>query len=163
MDLIKGNKINAFETRCYRRMVRISWTSHITNIDVPPTKVALSGPHNERQSIRALRCWGQPSIYFPIGDPVNVSRFRSHTNGSGVITTSHNVASHIMKLLLSFRHILQFRFRGNPQGRIPRVKWSKQSNFCRCAMAMLLPPKRPLCCEAATKKLTSRLRQCYCC
>ena len=53
---------------------------------------------------------GQPSIYFPIGDHVNVSRCCSHTNASGVISTSHIVASHITKLLLSFRQILQFRF-----------------------------------------------------
>ena len=54
--------------------------------------------------------WGQPSIYFPIGDHVNVSWCCSHTNASGVISTSHIVASHITKLLLSFRQILQFRF-----------------------------------------------------
>ena len=53
---------------------------------------------------------GQPSIYFPIGDHVNVSWCCSHTNASGVISTSHIVASHITKLLLSFRQILQFRF-----------------------------------------------------
>ena len=94
---------------------------------------------------------GQPSIYFPIGDHVNVFWCRSHTNASGVIATSHIVASHITKLLLSFRQILQFRF---PQGRAPRIKWLKQSHFCRCAMAILPPPKRPLCCEAPTKKLT---------
>ena len=28
------HKINAFEMWCYRRMLRISWTSHTTNIDV---------------------------------------------------------------------------------------------------------------------------------
>ena len=56
------------------------------------------------------RIWGQPSIYFPIGDHVNVSCCCSHTNASGVISTSHIVASHITKLLLSFRQILQFRF-----------------------------------------------------
>ena len=66
-----------------------------------------------------IQKWGQPSIYFPIDDHVNVSRCRSHTNASGVISTSHIVASHITKLLLSFRQILQFRFRDNPQGRIP--------------------------------------------
>ena len=85
---------------------------------------------------------GQPSIHFPIGDHVNVFWCRSHTNTSGVIATSHIVASHITKLLLSFRQILQFRF---PQGRVPRIKWLKQSHFCRCAMAILPPPKRPLC------------------
>ena len=53
---------------------------------------------------------GQPSIYFPIGDHVNVSWCCSHTNASGVISTSHIVASHVTKLLLSFRQILQFRF-----------------------------------------------------
>ena len=45
---------------------------------------------------------GQPSIYFPIGDHVNVSRCRSHTNASGVISTSHIVASHITKLSAKF-------------------------------------------------------------
>ena len=50
---------------------------------------------------------GQPSIYFPIGDH-DVSWCRSHTNSSGVIATSHIVASRITKLLLSFRQILQF-------------------------------------------------------
>ena len=57
-----------------------------------------------------LAIWGQPSIYFPIGDHVNVSWCCSHTNASGVVSTSHIVASHITKLLLSFRQILQFRF-----------------------------------------------------
>ena len=37
----------------------------------------------------------------------------------GVIAKSHIVASRIPKLLLSFRQILQFRFRENPQGWIP--------------------------------------------
>ena len=68
---------------------------------------------------------GQPSIYFPIRDHVNVSWCRSHTNASGVISTSHIVASHITKLLLSFRQILQFRFWDNPQGRIPPWKVTK--------------------------------------
>ena len=40
---------------------------------------------------------------------------RTH-NTSGAIATSHMVASHITKLLISFRKILQFRFRENPQG-----------------------------------------------
>ena len=31
--------------------------------------------------------WGQPSIYFAIGDHVNVSWCRSHTNASGVMAT----------------------------------------------------------------------------
>ena len=35
------------------------------------------------------------------------------TNTSGVIATSHIVARHITKRLLSFRQILQFRFREN--------------------------------------------------
>ena len=63
----------------------------------------------ERPRVIARRR-GQPSIYFPIGDHVNVSWCCSHTNASGVISTSHIVASHITKLLLSFRQILQFRF-----------------------------------------------------
>ena len=61
------HKINAFEMWCYRRMLRISWTSHTTNIDVlqnigvkesyvkqPETqKVVLCGTHNEKH-IRTL-------------------------------------------------------------------------------------------------------------
>ena len=57
------HKINAFETWCYRRMLRISWTSRTANIDVLPTidckgnnyvkqsetqKVVLCGPHDEK-------------------------------------------------------------------------------------------------------------------
>ena len=53
---------NAFEMWCYQRMLRISWTSHTTNIDVlqkigvketsilntlKNKKVVLCGPHNE--------------------------------------------------------------------------------------------------------------------
>ena len=62
------------------------------------------------RDVMEISGWGQPSIYFPIGDHVNVSWCCSHTNASGVISTSHIVASHITKLLLSFRQILQFRF-----------------------------------------------------
>ena len=61
------HKINAFERWCYRRMLRISWTSHTTNIDVlqkigvkettakhtEKQKVVLCGPHNE-EHIRTL-------------------------------------------------------------------------------------------------------------
>ena len=62
------HKINAFEMWCYRRMLRISWTSHTTNIDVSTEnwckgnnyakhtekqKVVLCGPHNE-EHIRTL-------------------------------------------------------------------------------------------------------------
>ena len=66
------HKINAFGMWCYRIMLRISWTSHTTNIDVlqkigvkettrpygyaKPTekqKVVLCGPHNE-EHIRTL-------------------------------------------------------------------------------------------------------------
>ena len=36
-----------------------------------------------------------------------------------VMATSHVVASHIIKLLSSFRQILEFRFRENQQERIP--------------------------------------------
>ena len=58
----KDHKINAFEMWYYRRMLRISWTSHTTNIDVlqqigekgttdkqpEKQKHVLSGPHNEK-------------------------------------------------------------------------------------------------------------------
>ena len=36
-------------------------------------------------------------------------------NASGVIATSHIVASHITKLLLSFHQTMQFHFLENPQ------------------------------------------------
>ena len=97
---------------------------------------------------------GQPSIYFPIGDHVNVSRCRSHTNASGVISTSHIVASHITKLLLSFRQILQFRFRDNPQGRIPPWKVTKTRPFLSKCYGDPSATEVPPCCEAATTKLT---------
>ena len=37
--------------------------------------------------------WGQPSVYFPVGDHANVSWCRSYTNASRVVATCHNVAS----------------------------------------------------------------------
>ena len=98
--------------------------------------------------------WGQPSIDFPIGDHVNVSRCRSHTNASGVISTSHIVASHITKLLLSFRQILQFCFRDNPQGRIPPWKVTKTRPFLSTCYGDPSATEVPPCCEAATIKLT---------
>ena len=97
---------------------------------------------------------GQPSIYFPIGDHVNVSRCRSHTNALGVISTSRIVASHITKLLLSFRQILQFRFRDNPQGRIPPWKVTKTRSFLSTCYGDPSATEVPPCCEAATTKLT---------
>ena len=98
--------------------------------------------------------WGQPSIYFPIGDHVNVSWCCSHTNASGVISTSHIVASHITKLLLSFRQILQFRFWDNPQGRIPPWKVTKTRPFLSMCYGDPSATEVPPCCETATKKLT---------
>ena len=80
------------------------------------------------------------SIYFPlynVGEHFFVLWCRPHTNASGVIATSHIVASHITQLLLSFRQMLQFHFRENPQGRFP---WSKQSHFCQRPMEILPPP-----------------------
>ena len=98
--------------------------------------------------------WGQPSIYFPIGDHVNVSWCCSHTNASGVISTSHIVASHITKLLLSFRQILQFRFWDNPQGRIPPWKVTKTRPFLSMCYGDPSATEVPPYCEAATTKLT---------
>ena len=67
-NLLSGpldHKINAFEMCCYRRMLRISRTSHTTNIDVlqkigvkettmlnnlKNIKVVLCGTHNENTS-----------------------------------------------------------------------------------------------------------------
>ena len=93
--------------------------------------------------------WGQPSIYFPIGDHVNVSWCCSHTNASGVISTSHIVASHITKLLLSF--VKSYNFVFVPQGRIPPL--TKTRPFLSMCLG-ILPPPVPPCCETATKKLT---------
>ena len=101
-----------------------------------------------------LHYWGQPSIDFPIGDHVNVSRCRSHTNASGVISTSHIVASHITKPLLSFSQILQFRFRDNPQGRIPPWKVTKTRPFLSTCYGDPSATEVPPYCEAATTKLT---------
>ena len=98
--------------------------------------------------------WGQPSIYFPIGDHVNVSWCCSHTNASGVISTSHIVASHITKLPLSFRQILQFRFWDNPQGRIPPWKVTKTRPFLSMCYGDPSATEVPPCCETATKKFT---------
>ena len=102
----------------------------------------------------ALAMGGQPSIYFPIGDHVNVSWCCSHTNASGVISTSHIVASHITKLLLSFRQILQFRFWDNRQGRIPPWKVTKTRPFLSMCYGDPSATEVPPCCETATKKLT---------
>ena len=38
---------------------------------------------------QGLRNWGQPSIYFPIGDHVNVSWCRSHTCTRAFISSSY--------------------------------------------------------------------------
>ena len=78
----------------------------------------------------------------------------SHTNASGLISTSHIVASHITKLLLSFRQILQFRFRDNPQGRIPPWKVTKTRPFLSTCYGDPSATEVPPCCEAATTKLT---------
>ena len=68
---------------------------------------------------------------------------RTQTIIGWVIVTSPNVASHITKLLLSFRGILQFRFRKHPHGRTPSpCKVVKQSLFRQRAMTIHPPPKR---------------------
>ena len=81
--------------------------------------------------------WGWPCIYFPIGDHVNVSWCRSHTNTSGVIATSHIVVCHITKLLSTFRHILQFCFRENQQwcpSKLANVLTINKNVICVCPM-----------------------------
>ena len=108
----------------------------------------------QTDSARGPAIRGQPSIYFPIGDHVNVSWCCSHTNASGVISTSHIVARHITKLLLSFRQILQFRFWDNPQGRIPPWKVTKTRPFLSMCYGDPSATEVPPCCETATKKLT---------
>ena len=72
----------------------------------------------------------------------------------GVISTSHIVASNITKLLLSFRQILQFLFRDNPQGRIPPWKVTKTRPFLSTCYGDPSATEVPPCCEAATTKLT---------
>ena len=87
------------------------------------------------QTRQGIRCHlptnnrGQTSDYFPVGGHVNVSWCRSHTNASGVIASLHIVASHIIKLLLGFRPILEIRFWESPQARIPQQKVLKTKLF----------------------------------
>ena len=135
-------------------------TPDFTDIVAEFTGKAAPGPVSIMSAISSLlqlvagMIWGQPSIYFPIGDHVNVSWCCSHTNASGVISTSHIVASHIPKLLLSFRQILQFRFWDNPQGRIPPWKVTKTRPFLSMCYGDPSATEVPPCCETATKKLT---------
>ena len=93
------------------RRRRLRYLGHV--LRMPPTGWCDAHSWHSCQTplcIQSAACWGQYSIYFPIGDHVTVSWCRSHTNASGVIATSHIVASHITKLLVSFRQILEFRF-----------------------------------------------------
>ena len=70
------------------------------------------------------------------------------------MASSHVVASHITKLLSSFRQILQFRFRANRQGRIPPWKVTKTRPFLSTCYGYPSTTEVPPCCQAATKKLT---------
>ena len=70
------------------------------------------------------------------------------------MASSHVVASHITKLLSSFRQILQFRFRENRQGRIPPWKVTKTRPFLSTCYGYPSTTEVPPCCQAATKKLT---------
>ena len=70
------------------------------------------------------------------------------------MASSHVVASHITKLLSSFRQILQFRFRANRQGRIPPWKVTKTRSFLSTCYGYPSTTEVPPCCQAATKKLT---------
>ena len=71
------------------------------------------------------------------------------------MASSHVVASHITKILSSFRQILQFRFRENRQGiKDPPVKSDQNKAI---SVHVLWDPSAtevPPCCEAATTKLT---------
>ena len=70
------------------------------------------------------------------------------------MATSHVVASHITKLLSSFRQILEFRFRENQQERIPPWKVTKTKPFLSTCYGDPSATEVPPCCEAATNKLT---------
>ena len=70
------------------------------------------------------------------------------------MASSHVVASHITKLLSSFRQILQFGFRANRQGRIPPWKVTKTRPFLSTCYGYPSTTEVPPCCQAATKKLT---------
>ena len=70
------------------------------------------------------------------------------------MATSHVVASHITKLLSSFRQILEFRFRENQQERIPPWKVTKTKPFLSTCYGDPSATEVPPCCEAATRKLT---------
>ena len=70
------------------------------------------------------------------------------------MASSHVVASHITKLLSSFRQIVQFRFRENRQGRIPPWKVTKTRPFMSTCYGYPSTTEVPPCCQAATKKLT---------
>ena len=70
------------------------------------------------------------------------------------MASSHVVASHITKILSSFRQILQFRFRENRQGRIPPWKVTKTRPFLSTCYGYPSTTEVPPCCQAATKKLT---------
>ena len=70
------------------------------------------------------------------------------------MATSHVVASHITKLLSSFRQILEFRFRENQQERIPPWKVTKTKQFLSTCYGDPSATEVHPCCEAASKKLT---------
>ena len=70
------------------------------------------------------------------------------------MATSHVVASHITKLLSSFRQILEFRFRENQQERIPPWKVTKTKPFLSTCYGDPSATEVPPCFEAATRKLT---------
>ena len=141
---------------CYGQWWPLAWATTLVTLANAKVSEDIDGVVTRwltNTSPTALR-WGQPSIYFPIGDHVNVSWCCSHTNASGVISTSHIVASHITKLLLSFRQILQLRFWDNPQGRIPPWKVTKTRPFLSMCYGDPSATEVPPCCETATKKLT---------
>ena len=65
------------------------------------------------------------------------------------MASSHVVASHITKLLSSFRQILQFRFRENRQGKVTKTR-----PFLSTCYGYPSTTEVPPCCQAATKKVT---------
>ena len=105
--------------------------------------------------------WGRPSVYFPLGEHVNVYYCCWQTKYSGVMATSH-VICHITKLLSSCRQILQYRFRENQYRICSPSKVAKSRRFCIPA-ACIIPP---LTCTYAVKQpqenCVSAQHQYYC-
>ena len=63
--------------------------------------------------------WDSLVFSFPLAPMLTFTSAVGKLKCSDVMASSHVVASHITKILSSFRQILQFCFRENRHGRIP--------------------------------------------